>query len=116
MRRYAGRYNLLHGGGPRRVREPEQVIAAGAMPAIVQALTERRRERAEGEQARRDYLCDEADRKRREGLAPPLVTDQWCCLCNCRPCENPSACRAQARYEDDPGDTGDYVDSEADLD
>lgn len=78
MRRYAGRYNLLHGGGPYRVREREQVITAGAMPAIVQALTERRRELR----------------------AKPRP----CSLCGEVPCLTPSACRSQARYEDSPGE------------
>lgn len=86
MRRYAGRYNLLHGGGPYRVRELEQVIAAG-VPAIVQALAERRREQR--------AVCN---------------------LCGCDPCPTPSACRSQARYEDAPGDAEDFVEMDREMD
>lgn len=89
MRRYAGRYNHLHGGGCRVLRpEREQVIAAGAMPAIVQALAERRR-------GRRRNVCN---------------------ICGGNPCESPSACRAQARYEDGPGDAGDYMEMDKEID
>ena len=35
-----------------------------------------------------------------------------CSLCGCDPCESPSACRSQARFEDDPGDAGEFVEAE----
>lgn len=36
-------------------------------------------------------------------------TGQPCSMCGTDPCESPSGRRAQARFEDDPGDAGDYV-------
>ena len=35
-----------------------------------------------------------------------------CSLCGCDPCESPSACRSQARFEDDPGGAGEFVEAD----
>lgn len=39
-----------------------------------------------------------------------------CSLCGASPCESPSACAAQARFEDDPGCAEHYTEFDEEMD
>ncbi len=88
----SGRYDHLHGDEDQFVPR-EHVSACHECGSTDGCLC--------AEHARQDAVLDADERRRRDGLSKPLVTDRWCSQCGCRPCESPSGCRAEARRENE---------------